>query len=139
MTMDFQPTVPLEQGLDGTLGIEIDSRDEDGTVHGHMAVEDRVRQPYGLVHGGVYAAIAESLASAGTFVSVVDDGKIAVGMSNLTHFLRSITEGTVHAKATPLHRGRTTWVWDVTLSDDEGRTAAISRVTIAVRDRPHGT
>ena len=56
-----------------------------------------------------------------------------MGLSNSTSFLRPITEGTVHARATRIHRGRTTWVWEIDHSDDEGRLCAVSRVTIAVR------
>ena len=63
---------------------------------------------------------------------------MAMGLSNSTSFLRPITEGTVHARATRLHRGRTTWVWDVRFSDDAGRTCAVTRMTIAVRPLPDG-
>ena len=56
-----------------------------------------------------------------------------MGQSNHTSFLRPVTEGTVHAEGTPIHRGRTTWVWDVDFTDDEGRLCAASRVTMAVR------
>ena len=62
------------------------------------------------------------------------EGKIAVGQSNHTSFLRPITQGTVHALARRRHRGRTTWLWDVEISDDEGRVCALSRMTIAVRE-----
>jgi 1,4-dihydroxy-2-naphthoyl-CoA hydrolase len=136
MAIDFKPAVPPDRDLNGVLGITLESIDADGSVHGSMAVEDCVKQPYGVVHGGAHAALAESLASAGTHVAVADQGKIALGMSNHTQFLRSATAGTVHGHAVPIHRGRTTWVWDVTLSDDEGRVLAVSRLTIAVRDAP---
>ncbi|MBI4898811.1 MAG: PaaI family thioesterase [Actinobacteria bacterium] len=134
MTFEFTPAVPPDRDLDGTLGIKLDRIDDDGTIHATLAIEDRVRQPYGVVHGGAYAAMAESMASAGTFVSVHQDGKIALGLSNNTQFLRSGTQGTVHGTGVPIHRGRTTWVWDITLSDDDERVLAVSRVTIAVRD-----
>ena len=61
------------------------------------------------------------------------DGNFAVGQSNSTTFMRPATEGTVHAEGVPIHRGRTTWVWDVTFEDDDGRLCAIARVTMAVR------
>jgi uncharacterized protein (TIGR00369 family) len=89
----------------------------------------------GLVHGGVYAAIAESLASMGTARAVLADGKIVMGMSNNTAFMRPISEGVVRADARAIHRGRTTWVWDVDMRDDEQRLCASSRVTIAIRER----
>ena len=77
--------------------------------------------------------MAESLASVGTAVTVLAQGMTAMGMSNSTTFLRSIAAGTVHAGAVPRHAGRTTWVWDVEISDDAGRVCADPRVTIAVR------
>ena len=67
---------------------------------------------------------------------VVPEGDMATGLSNSTNFLRPITEGAVHALATRLHRGRTTWVWDVRFSDDADRTCAVTRMTIAVRPLP---
>ena len=77
-------------------------------------------QPYGLIHGGVYASMAESMASLATALGVAEEGCIAVGLSNATSFLRPMTEGVVDALATRMHRGRTTWVWDVRFSDIPG-------------------
>lgn len=105
-------------------------------MRGQVAVTDRVLQPFGLVHGGVFAAMGEALASVGTTLGVMDAGSAGVGMSNHTSFLRPITAGTVHATATPRHRGRTTWLWDVEITDDDGALCAIGRITIAVRPRP---
>jgi uncharacterized protein (TIGR00369 family) len=96
------------------------------------------KQPFGLVHGGVYAAMAESIASVATFAAVKDDGNIAVGLSNHTSFMRPILSGHVHAEARRRHRGSTTWVWEVELTDDDGRLCALSRVTMAVRPAPGG-
>lgn len=93
-------------------------------------------QPFGLVHGGVYAAISESIASICTAVAVVPDGKVASGISSQTSFLRPITEGTIHARAVRKHAGRTTWVWEVELTDDHGRLCVLTRMTMAVRDLP---
>jgi uncharacterized protein (TIGR00369 family) len=119
--------------LGRALGFEIDEV-EIGRVTGHFPVTNKVKQPFGIVHGGAHAAIAESLASLGTYRAVAEDGKVAMGMSNQTQFLRSVSEGTVRAEALAIHRGSTTWVWDVTLSDDDDRVCAVSRVTIAVRE-----
>jgi 1,4-dihydroxy-2-naphthoyl-CoA hydrolase len=126
---------PAAGTLDDVLGFEL--LEASATVaRARFAVSDRVRQPLGLVHGGAYAALAESMVSATTHVVVADDGNMAVGQSNSTSFLRPILAGTVHAEARPLHSGRTTWVWDVEFRDDDGRLCAISRVTIAVRPVP---
>jgi uncharacterized protein (TIGR00369 family) len=122
--------------LDSVLGLEsLEVGDE--AARGRFAVEERVKQPLGLVHGGAYAALAEGLASAATFRAVWPES-IAVGLSNHTSFLRPVTEGTVHAEARRRHRGRTTWVWEVEFTDDQGRLCAISRVTMAVRPAPAG-
>ena len=77
--------------------------------------------PFGIVHGGVYATLAESICSAATYDAVTQDGMVAMGQSNDTTFLRPISEGTHHRERRTRHRGRTTWVWDVEMSDDEGR------------------
>lgn len=122
-------------GFDGLYGLELlDFSDTD--VHAQVTVRDEVKQPMGLVHGGVYASMAESMASLATAVAVHAQGETAMGLSNSTSFLRPITEGVVHAHASRIHRGRTTWVWDVRFSDDENRTCAVTRMTIAVRPLP---
>lgn len=124
--------IPYERTFDGLYGLQIhDVSEEEATAS--VPVTDSVRQPMGIVHGGLYASIAESLASVATGLSVAKDGKAAMGLSNATSFLRPITEGTVHATARRLHRGRSTWVWDVEITDDQGRRCAVTRMTIAVR------
>jgi uncharacterized protein (TIGR00369 family) len=107
-------------------------------VRGEVQVRDEIKQPAGLVHGGVYASIAESMASLATALAVLERGEFAVGMANSTSFLRPILEGTIHAHAVRLQGGRTTWVWDVSFSDDAGRLCAVTRMTIAVRKPSHG-
>lgn len=124
-------------GFDRLYGLEILSYD-DQDVTAQVTVRDELKQPAGLVHGGVYASIAESMASMATALAVIGEGNIAMGLSNNTSFLRPMTEGIVHAQATRLHRGRTTWVWDVRFTDDAGRTCALTRMTIAVRPLPEG-
>jgi 1,4-dihydroxy-2-naphthoyl-CoA hydrolase len=125
-------TYPIPGTLDDVLGFELLEATPQ-RCRARFPVEERVQQPRGLVHGGAYAALAESLVSLTTHLAVQDDGNYAVGMSNSTTFLRPITEGHVNAEGTPLHRGRTSWVWDVTFTDDEGRVCAVSRMTMAVR------
>jgi 1,4-dihydroxy-2-naphthoyl-CoA hydrolase len=128
------PRVFHEAGttLHTTLGVEL-LEHSDGYVKGSVPVTDKVRQELGLVHGGVYAALAEGLCSVGTWLAVQEQGMIATGQQNDTSFLRPVTEGTVHTECNAIHKGRTTWVWDARHTDDQGRLCAISRVTIAVR------
>jgi uncharacterized protein (TIGR00369 family) len=123
----------FEHGFDGLYGL-VCIEAGDGLMRGEVAVRPELLQPSGLVHGGVYAAAAESLASTGTALAVADEGRIVMGSSNLTSFMRPITEGTIHALARARHRGRTTWVWEVEVSDDAQRTCVLSRVTVAVRE-----
>ena len=79
------------------------------------------------------ASIAETLASMGTWVGVRESGSTAQGLSNHTSFLRPLLGGTIHARAQVRHRGRTTWVWEVDITDDEDRLCALVRMTVAVR------
>jgi 1,4-dihydroxy-2-naphthoyl-CoA hydrolase len=130
---DTPPTT--EPGLDSVLGFElIETGAELATAR--FEVQAQHKQPYGLVHGGVYAALAETITSVATALAVYPDGNIAVGQSNNTTFMRPATKGYVHAEARVRHRGRTTWVWDVDMTDDDGKLCAISRMTIAVRPAP---
>ena len=128
------PQLPFRvtDGVNAFLGLEVTAW-EDGTVRAQVDVRDELKQPAGLVHGGVFASIAETLASLATHVAVAGDGRAAMGLSNQTSFLRPITEGHVHAEARARHRGRSTWVWEVDFTDDEGRLCALSRMTVAVR------
>ncbi len=119
-------------GFDGLLGLDFLEITPE-LVRGRLTVRPELLQPVGLVHGGVYAAIAESLASRGTAAGVLRDGGYTVGLANHTSFLRPVAEGTIEAVGRPLHSGRTTWVWDVELLDEHARRCAVSRVTVAVR------
>jgi uncharacterized protein (TIGR00369 family) len=127
--------VPPEQSYDALIGLE-KFEITDQSARGEVVVRRELLQPWGLVHGGVYASIAESLASWATALAVIPGGEVAMGQSNQTHFLRPIKDGTIHALATRRHRGRSSWVWDVDFTDDDGRLCASTRVTVAVRPRP---
>lgn len=118
--------------LPGVLGFELNEVGDE-LAKARVEVADCHMQPFGVVHGGVYAALAETLASVATSQAVVPDGKRALGLANQTSFLRPITGGAIHAEARRRHRGATTWVWDVEMTDDDGRVCALSRMTIAVR------
>jgi 1,4-dihydroxy-2-naphthoyl-CoA hydrolase len=129
------PSLPWREmpGFDGLYGLELLTL-SDSEVTAQVVVRDELKQPAGLVHGGVFASIAESVASFATWVAVRDEGRSAQGLSNQTSFLRPIREGTIHAVARRRHRGRTTWVWEVDITDDRGHLCALVRMTIAVRE-----
>ena len=124
-----------ETNMHELLGIEMDEAG-DGVVTGRIAVTDQVRQPFGLVHGGALLTLAESLTSFGTWIGVKDDGQVAMGQEINASFLRPITDGHVNGTARLRRRGRTAWVWEVEIADDDGRLCALMRATIAVRDAP---
>jgi len=119
--------------FDAHYGLEL-LHVSDEEVRAQVRVADHHRQPAGIVHGGVLASMAEAMTSIATWMGVHEDGLTAQGLSNHASFLRPIAGGTVHAVARRRHRGRTTWVWEVDVTDDEGRLCALVRMTVAVRD-----
>jgi len=132
-----ETAIPVAETFDASYGLEVVEL-SDGFVRARVPVRNAVKQPFGLVHGGLFCSIAEGITSMATYRAVEPQGKVAQGMANQTSFLRPITEGTVHAVARARHRGRTTWMWDVEILDDAERLCAVSRMTIAVRDAPRG-
>jgi 1,4-dihydroxy-2-naphthoyl-CoA hydrolase len=127
-------SVPYERTFDGKVGFELVEVGPERAV-GRVRAGDGAFQRWGMVHGGVYAGLAEMIASEATALGVWKDGKIGLGLANHTNFLRPVMEGWVEAEARRRHAGRTTWVWDVDMRDERGRLCASSRVTIAVRNR----
>ena len=135
--MSTEPSFPIapEETLSGLLGFEhLEVGPE--LARARFTVAQMHKQPFGLVHGGTFAALAEGLASEATARAVGPEGMVAQGMSNNLSFLRPVFGGTVHAEARRRHRGRTTWVWDVDLTDEDGRLCCTARLTIAVRPMP---
>ena len=135
MTDLSHPSRQTAGTLQETLGFEVTELGDE-LARGRFAVTDSLRQPSGAVHGGAYAVMAETLASAATQAAVADAGEIALGQANHTDFLRPAWEGSVHAEARRRRRGRTIWVWDVDFTNDAGKLCAISRITVAVRPAP---
>jgi uncharacterized protein (TIGR00369 family) len=133
--VEFEVPFRYEVGFDGQYGLLVTEASEE-LMRGEVGVRPELKQAAGIVHGGVYASIAESLASLGTALAVMPHGQMAMGLSNQTSFLRPISQGTIHAEARRRHRGRTTWVWEVEITDDEGRLCVLTRMTVAVRDAP---
>jgi 1,4-dihydroxy-2-naphthoyl-CoA hydrolase len=125
---------PAPSGFADEIGVEWIDLDPDN-ARARIEVEPRHLQPFNIVHGGVYAALAESICSAATYEAVRENDMVALGMANSTTFLRPISSGHINAVARARQRGRTTWVWDVELSDDEGNVCALVRMTAAVRPR----
>jgi 1,4-dihydroxy-2-naphthoyl-CoA hydrolase len=126
-------------GFNRVLGMVLDERTGDA-VRAHVTVHEDLLQPYGIVHGGVYAALAETTASIGGALWHMERvaGGRTVGVSNSTSFLRPTREGTLSVTALPVHRGRTLQLWRVEITDEIGRLVAHSEVRLANlgADRP---
>lgn len=118
------------------LGVELVEATPERVVM-RMPVTWKTHQPLGLLHGGVSAMLAESAASVGGAVSV-PEGKSVVGIELNASHLRAMREGTLTATATPLRKGRTIHVWDIALTDDDGRAICQARCSLAVIDTPTG-
>jgi uncharacterized protein (TIGR00369 family) len=133
---ECEPPTDFPRSFDALYGLEVlSAAGPDGQMRGRVAIRDELRQPFGLVHGGVIASVAEALASTGTWFGVADPDSAVMGISNDTSFLAPLLEGYLNATATPRHRGRTRWLWEVRTTDDAGRLCAISAVNVAVRPR----
>lgn len=123
-----------------TIGELLDIRYEafDGeSITASMAVDSRTHQPYGLLHGGASVVLAESLGSTASYQCIDTQKFFCVGLEVNANHLRSLRSGRVTAVARAVHIGRTTHVWDIRLSGEDGKTSCISRLTVAVV--PHGS
>jgi uncharacterized protein (TIGR00369 family) len=127
-----EPSTLSGDGPGAAIGLAYQEVGEE-LVRASVPVTPIVQQPAGLVHGGILSLIAESMTSYATAQAVLGGGNVPVGQSNSATFLRPITDGTIHATARRRHGGRTTWIWDVEITDDSERLCALIRMTIAVR------
>jgi len=125
------------QHFDELVGTEWLSDDPDD-ARVRLSIRDELRQPFGLMHGGVMSTLVESVCSKATAGAVWDEGMVAMGQSIDVSFIRPVTEGAVEVRARARHRGRTTWIWQAEVLNDAGKLCALSRMTIAVRPRPEG-
>ncbi|MGN1400230.1 MAG: hotdog fold thioesterase [Bacillus sp. (in: firmicutes)] len=123
--MDIQNT------MISTLGIEIKEMEE-GKVVATMPVDDRTRQPFGLLHGGASVALAETVASIGAYTLLNEESEAAVGLEINANHLKGKRDGIVTATAIVLHRGRSTMVWDIKIRDEEMNLVCVSRCTMAI-------
>jgi len=121
--------------FDALVGTEwLDDDPEHARVR--VAMRDELRQPVGLLHGGVLSTLVESVCSRATALAVLEDGMMAMGQSISVSFIRPVTEGHAEVTAKARHRGRTTWVWDAEVRDSSDRLCALAQMTIAVRPIP---
>jgi 1,4-dihydroxy-2-naphthoyl-CoA hydrolase len=104
-------------------GLVVDEAGPDRVV-GHIDLGPEHHTPWGIVHGGLYTTAVESAASIGASAAVSERGQVAVGLTNTTHFVRSLKSGRVTVNAVPLHQGRSQQLWKVDITDEDGRLVA---------------
>jgi 1,4-dihydroxy-2-naphthoyl-CoA hydrolase len=130
MCVSTVPLGDLGKGFDSELGLRYLDLTTDGG-RAELEIHDKLLQPWGIVHGGVYCSIIESLASVSAAVWLAENGGgTVVGVNNNTDFLRAITAGTVTAVSTPIHRGRRQQLWLITVTDDKDRLVARGQVRL---------
>ena len=125
----------LNETLKNTIGEQLDIRFEsfdDESISASMVVDPRTHQPYGLLHGGASVVLAETLGSTASYLCIDSSRFYCVGLEVNANHLRGLRSGRVHAVARPVHLGRTTHVWDIRLSGDDGKASCISRLTMAI-------
>jgi 1,4-dihydroxy-2-naphthoyl-CoA hydrolase len=129
------PVVPFDRTFESYLGlewIELTST----SAHVRFEAREELKQPLGLLHGGIYSAVAETVASVATVQQVWSEGKIGSGLSNTASFLRPITRGLVDVTARLRHADDREWLWSHDFNDEQGRLCALVDVVIAVRPAP---
>ena len=116
------------------LGIEFTEIGNDYLI-ATMPVDERTKQPLGLLHGGASVVLAETMGSIGANICLDLEKQYAVGLAINANHIRSVKDGKVTGKATPIHIGKSTHVWSIEITDAQGRLAAISRITMAILNK----
>lgn len=130
-----EPALPLSSTFEGFLQLSWQTL-EDQNAGVTFQIRDDLRQPLGLMHGGIYSAVAETVASVATMAAVWKNGMTASGLSNTASFLRPITTGTVRVTARRRYCDEREWLWSHEFHDDQNRLCAVVDVWMAVRPRP---
>jgi 1,4-dihydroxy-2-naphthoyl-CoA hydrolase len=131
------PVIPLERSFEGWLDLEWLELDRE-SAHVRLKVRENMRQPLGLLHGGIYSAVAETVASVATVAAVWDDGYVGSGLNNYASFLRPVTGGTLDVFAKLRGHDDREWTWGHEFRDEQNRLCALVDVTIAVRPAAPG-
>jgi len=138
MAIWFNPTVTVEQlrplgsnTMGDHIGIELTEIGEN-YLKARMPVDHRTRQPYGLLHGGASAALAETLGSVASALVIDQSQYDCVGLEINANHIRGVREGYVYGVAVPLHIGKSTHVWDIKIYDEREKLICVSRLTVAL-------
>jgi 1,4-dihydroxy-2-naphthoyl-CoA hydrolase len=129
------PFDSMRSPFDELVGAELLRVDpEDARIR--VLMREELAQPFGLMHGGVYSSLVEGLCSLATALAVWEEGQVTVGQGIQVSFIRPVTEGHAEVRARARHRGRTTWIWQADVVDDQERLCATATMTMAVRPGP---
>jgi 1,4-dihydroxy-2-naphthoyl-CoA hydrolase len=121
-------------GLVAHLGIEFTEMNEQGLL-AKMPVDERTVQPFGLLHGGATAALAETLGSVASLLVIGDGGQVPVGMEVIAQHIRSARSGFVYGKCIPINLGRKVHIWDIQVTDDLDKLIAVCKLTTMIIDK----
>lgn len=124
----------MKQTLIDLLGIKLVEINEEKVI-ATMPVDERTHQPFGYLHGGASVVLAETVASMGTYHLIDPERELCFGLEINANHIRSKQSGTVKAIGTPLHKGKTTMVWDVKIVDEDEQFICVSRCTVAVKEK----
>ena len=124
----------MKQTLIDLLGIKLVEINEEKVI-ATMPVDERTHQPFGYLHGGASVVLAETVASMGTYHLIDPERELCFGLEINANHIRSKRSGTVTAIGTPLHKGKTTMVWDVRIVDEGEQLICVSRCTVAVKEK----
>jgi 1,4-dihydroxy-2-naphthoyl-CoA hydrolase len=117
-------------GFDSVIGLRFDEVTKDG-VTASFEITPELQQPYGILHGGVLCSVVETV---GSVSGAAWSGGAVVGTSNHTNFIRASRSGRLTARSTPIHRGRTQQLWDIDITDEQGRLIAKGQLRLANLD-----
>jgi len=121
----------IQNTMTSTIGIEITDIGDD-FICGNMPVDERTTQPFGLLHGGASAALAETLGSIGGGIKVYSNNETVVGIEINANHLKSVRDGWVYGKATPIRIGKKIQVWNIEITNEDDDLICVSRLTLAV-------
>ena len=121
----------IQNTMTSTVGIEITDIGDD-FICGKMPVDERTTQPFGLLHGGASAALAETLGSIGGGIKVYSNNETVVGIEINANHLKSARDGWVYGKATPIRIGKKIQVWNIEITNEDDDLICVSRLTLAV-------
>ena len=121
----------IQNTMTSTIGIEITDIGDD-SICGKMPVDERTTQPFGLLHGGASAALAETLGSIGGGIKVYSNNETVVGIEINANHLKSARDGWVYGKATPIRIGKKIQVWNIEITNEDDDLICVSRLTLAV-------